>query len=145
MKYKYHKALLAEGFDKESEMYREIQKVFDNEAKKFAYDRGLREEMGITFNRLSMFIGEDADSNDCFSSDEDVEEMILHEIELDELRECLNRLHQDDKDLLLAYYGGAHGDVAKLARERGIRSKRLYKRIPRLIRKLRIMMQEKSK
>ena len=144
MKYKYHKALLAEGYNKESKMYREIQRVFDNEAKRFAYDRGLREKMGITFNRLSMFIGEDANSNDCFASDEDVEEKILLEIELDELRECLNRLPRDDKELLLTYFGGVHGDVAKLARKRGIRSKNLYKKIPRLVKTLRIMMQEKN-
>lgn len=140
MKMFYRKALLAEGFDEKSEKYKEIDKCFNTDLRAYQRDRQTRAELGITFNRLSTFIGEDADSNDCFASDEDVEEKILHEIELERLRDCLNKLPVEDRELLLRYYGGPHGELKKIATERGVPYKGLHKKVKRLLKKLRVMM-----
>lgn len=144
MKFAYHKALLLEGYDEKSEKYMAIKRFFDNESKKLAYDRKIREEKGIVFNSLTAFICEEANSFDCFASDENVEERILHEIELEEMLECLNRLPREDRELLLGYFSGEHGEVARIARERDVNSKQLYRRIPKLVARIRTMMEERG-
>lgn len=144
MKYMYHKALLLEGYDEKSEKYKAIRRFFDSESKRLAYDRRIREEKGIVFNSLTAFIGEDSNSFDCFASDENVEERILHAIEIEEMLECLNSFSEEDKSLLLGYFSGEYGEVARIARKRGVDSKQLYKRIPKLVSKIRTMMKERG-
>lgn len=144
MKFAYHKALLLEGYDEKSEKYKAIRRFFDSESKRLAYDRRIREEKGIVFNSLTAFVGEESNSFDCFASDEDVEERVIHEIEIEEMHECLNRLRKEDRELLLGYFSGEHGAVARIARTRGVDSKCLYRRIPKLIAVMRSMMKERG-
>ena len=144
MNYIYHKALLLEGYDETSEKYKAINRFFDRESKRMLYERKMREKSGIVFNSLTAFIGEESNSFDCFASDENVEERVLHEIEMEELQKCLNKLSREDRELLLGYFSGEHGAVAGIARIRGVDSKQLYKKIPKLISMMRTMMEERG-
>ena len=140
MKKFYRKAMEDAGYPEGSEKYKKIDQCFNTSLRAYQRDYAERRKLAITFKRLSTFIGDDSNSNECFASDEDVEEKILHEIELDQLRECLNRLSREDKELLLRYYGGERGELAKIARELGVSYEDIRYRIKKLIKRLRRMM-----
>lgn len=140
MKKFYRKALLREGFDENSEKYKEINRYFNRSSRQYQRDRKRREQLEVTFNSLSSFVNEDGELLDIFPSDENVEEKIMHEMELERLRDCLNRLPKEDRDLLYRVYGGDYGAIAEISREMGVSYNDLYYRIKKLLNRLRIMM-----
>lgn len=142
MKMFYHNALLAEGFDENSEMYKEIEKLFNRESKRFQRDRKEREECGITFNYFSEF-EKDGVPYDCFPSDENVEEKILHGIELEALRECVYELPKDDRDFLIKIFKDEI-PLRVLAADMGVNHQNLMYRRDKLLKLLREKMAKKK-
>lgn len=143
MKMFYRDALLAAGYDEKSEMFKEVNKIFDSEAKKHKRDRERDEELGITVNHLSAF--EDEDGNPCefFSTDENVEEKILHEIELEALRECVFELSADDRYFLMKLYKDEI-PLRQLAKTMGVNHQKLMYRRDKLLKLLRQKMSQKK-
>ena len=144
MKYSYHKALLEEGYDENSKMYKDVNKVFDCEAKKHARRLAAQEKCGIVFNLMSAFEGEDGSCFDCFASDEDVEETVLHEIEMQDFHECLLQLSYEDRVFLLRIFNGKRGTLAAMERELGISHNTLLYRKKKLMKILREKMKERN-
>lgn len=143
MKMFYRNALLKDGFDENSEKYRDMERFFDRQKKIMKRDRRRRKRAGITFVPMSQLVDLKGNPLD-FASDEAAEENILHEIELEDLRDCLNELPVEDKELLLRVYDGKYGEMAKIARELGVSYNDLNYRVKKLIKKLREMMREKG-
>ena len=143
MKMFYRNALLQEGFDESSEKYRQIERYTDLQKKRMKRDRERREREGITFVPMSQLVDPDGKEID-YPSEENVEEKILHEIELEDLRECLNELPHEDKELLMRVYSGERGEKTRISKELGISYDDLNYRVKKLIKKLREMMREKG-
>ncbi len=144
MKYSYHKALLAEGYDENSKMYKDVNKVFDREAKKHARRLAAQEKHGIVINHMSAFEGEDGSIFDCFAADEDVEESVIHAIEMQDFHECLLQLSSEDRVFLLRIFNGKRGTLAAMERELGISHNTLLYRKKKLMKILREKMKEKN-
>ena len=143
MKMFYRNAMETAGYGIESEKYREMERYFDLQKKRMKRDRERRESEGITFIPMSQLVDPDGKEID-YPSGENVEEKILHEIELEDLRECLNEIPKDDKELLMRVFAGERGEMAKVSRELGISYNDLNYKVKKLIKKLREMMREKG-
>lgn len=144
MKYKYHKALLDAGYDQGSKMYKNVRKIFDRDSKKKRYELQVRRKLGITLNSLSAFSGEDGSSFDFIATDEDIEESVLHRIEMDAFIECLNELPKKDREFLLELYSGQRGVLAEMERTLGISHNTLIYRRKKLQNILRQKMRDKN-
>lgn len=140
MKEIYRKQLKNEGYDKDSEMYKGIERVFNTSCKAMQRERAEIKECGVKLNRLSAFTNAEGEYLDVFPVDNDLEERILHAVELDALRICISQLPVDDQRLLYRVFSGDYGEMAVIAAEAGASYVSVYKRVRRLIRKLRIMM-----
>ena len=137
---KYHKALIRAGFTEESETYRKIKRELDRENKAYRRDKKRREKAGIIFNSTSAITDDDGNPYDFIASEDDVEERILHEIELQRMRICLAKLPKEDQDFLRRLYQGGYSELSRIAREWGIPRKTLEYRREKLLKKLRKMM-----
>ena len=143
MKMFYRNAMEAAGYGIESEKYREMERYFDLQKKRLKRDRAKRQNAGITFVPMSQLVDLEGNPID-IPSDEVAEEKILHEIELEDLRECLDKLPKEDKALLLRVFDGERGEKAQIARDLGVSYNDLNYRVKKLIKTLREMMREKG-
>lgn len=139
----YHKTMLAAGYGKDSEEYKKLNRVLNQETKKFRRKKKSQEKHGIVFNYMSSFTDEEDDNFECFASDEDVEEMVFHEIEMDAFRECLYEFTEKDRKLLMDIYRGDRS-LRQVARDEGVTHQALMQRRDRLFKKIRKMMSEKN-
>ena len=104
----------------------------------------MRRKLGITLNSLSAFSGEDGSSFDFIATDEDIEESVLHRIEMDAFIECLNELPKKDREFLLELYSGQRGVLAEMERTLGISHNTLIYRRKKLQNILRQKMRDKN-
>ena len=143
MKMFYRNAMEDAGYGMESEKYREMERYFDLQKKRMKRDRESRDVEGITFVPMSQLVDPDGKEID-YPSGENVEEKILHEIELEDLRECLSEIPKEDKELLMRVFAGERGEMARVSRELGVSYNDLNYKVKKLIKKLREMMREKG-
>ena len=143
MKMFYRNAMEAAGYGIESEKYHEMERYFDLQKKRMKRDRERRDVEGITFVPMSQLVDPDGKEID-YPSGENVEEKILHEIELEDLRECLSEIPKEDKELLMRVFAGERGEMARVSRELGVSYNDLNYKVKKLIKKLREMMREKG-
>ena len=101
-------------------------------------------ENNVKLCRLSRFMDEEGFYLDNIPSEEDIEERIIHEIELDALRECLSKLSAEDQELLFRVYGYGRGEISKIATERSVSYMSVYRRLRKLITVLRKMMEDRD-
>lgn len=143
MIYKYELACREAGLTEEQ--IANIRKVFKEQYDRMAYEKNVREKLGITFNNFSSFgLDEDEDETIDFADpDTDVEEEALHEIELGILRDCIKELPVDDREFLYAYYGGEYGVETALAKKYGVPRTTLQRRKERLLKRLKKSFFEK--
>ena len=140
----YQELLAKEGMDKDNEMYRNIDRVFNTSSKALQRQRQEMKENNVKLCRLSRFMDEEGFYLDNIPSEEDIEERIIHEIELDALRECLSKLSVEDQELLFRVYGYGRGEITKIATERNVSYMSVYRRIRKLITVLRKMMEDRD-
>lgn len=135
----YHKAMLAAGYSKDSEEYKKVERFFNRENMKLRRRKKTQENHEIIFNYMSSFNDDEEDQFDCFQSDEDVEEMVLHEIEMEAFRECLRKLPERDRKFLIDIYRGDRS-LRDIAKDKGVSHQALMKRRDRLFKRIREMM-----
>lgn len=146
MIYKYERACQEAGL--EESRIAEIRRFFDAEKKRLSRDKEARDKAGIVFNSLSSLVQpEGSSSSDEYEIADDranVEEQILHKLELDHLHECLAGLPEDDREFLFALFSGGYGNESRMAKEMGIPRTTLIRRKERLLKQLREKFFEKS-
>lgn len=140
MKMFYRKALMKAGFDKNSKMYKDIDRIFDWEKKKLKREREQRRREGITF--VPVFSMEDDDGNlmDLPSPENFIEE-IEHKADIELLRKSLKQIPEDDAQMLLRIYGSERGEMTKISKETGIPLSTLHKHIRFLLDLLKQIME----
>lgn len=139
----YHYALLNEGYTEDSEMYKEIERMTDAGKKQVKRGRAKREEMGIDLI-LTSTLGSREDEKEDIPSEEDLEEKIIHKIELEDLMKCFALLTPEEQDLLRKYSEGEYGIVKKLSSEMGIPYNDLYYRINKIKQKMKKLMADRG-
>ena len=146
MIYKYEMACKEAGLSEEQTA--EIRKFFDAEKKRMKRDKETREEAGITFSYIQSadqnYDGDsDMDELDFVDENYDLEEIILHKILLEQLREALKELSVDDREFLLAVYDG-FGAASRYAKQHGLSEMQVSRRKKDLIEQLRKKFFEKN-
>ena len=146
MIYKYEMACKEAGLSEEQTA--EIRRFFDAEKKRMKRDKAAREEAGITFSYIQSadqnYDGDsDMDELDFLDENYDLEEIILHKILLEQLREALKELSVDDREFLLAVYDG-FGAASRYAKQHGLSEMQVSRRKKDLIEQLRKKFFEKD-
>lgn len=146
MIYKYEMACKEAGLSEEQTA--EIRRFFDAEKKRMKRDKEAREEAGITFSYIQSadqnYDGDsDMDELDFLDVNYDLEEIILHKILLEKLREALKELSVDDREFLLAVYDG-FGAASRYAKQHGLSEMQVSRRKKDLIEQLRKKFFEKD-
>ena len=146
MIYKYEMACKEAGLSEEQTA--EIRRFFDAEKKRMKRDKEAREEAGITFSYIQSadqnYDGDsDMDELDFLDENYDLEEIILHKILLEQLREALKELSVDDRECLLAVYDG-FGAASRYAKQHGLSEMQVSRRKKDLIEQLRKKFFEKD-
>lgn len=146
MIYKYEMACKEAGLSEEQTA--EIRRFFDAEKKRMKRDKEAREEAGITFSYIQSadqnYDGDsDMDELDFLDENYDLEEIILHKILLEQLREALKELSVDDREFLLAVYDG-FGAASRYAKQHGLSEMQVSRRKKDLIEQLRKKFFEKD-
>jgi DNA-directed RNA polymerase specialized sigma24 family protein len=136
MIYKYEMACKEAGLSEEQTA--KIRRFFDAEKKKLRRDVEAREAEGIVFNSIATFSNDEEDSETFeLVSDVDLEETMIHQMDLEKLNKCLQELSADDREFLYALYGNGYGAESHLARVLGIPRQTLQRRKERLLQTLR--------
>jgi len=135
----YHGKLLAAGYSKDSEEYQKVNRLLDQEGKRFRRKKKSQEQHGIIFNYLSSFTDEEGDEFDCFISDDDVEERVFHELEMEAFHKVLMELPEKDRDFLLAIYEDG-SSLRQVGKDLGIAHTTLLYRRDKLFKLLRQKM-----
>lgn len=123
MIYKYEMACKEAGLSEEQTA--EIRRFFDAEKKRLKRDKEVREEEGITFSYIVTSEDEseeagDLDSREIADEGFNLEELIIHKLELEKLDKVLKELPEDDREFLLSLFSYGSGGVSKFARARGV-------------------------
>ncbi len=139
----YRYALLNAGYTEDSEMYQEIERMTDTGKKQVKRGREKREELEIDLI-LTSTLNSREDEKEDIPSDENLEEMIIHKIELEDLMKCFALLTPEEQDLLRKYSEGEYGIVKQLADEMGLSYNDIYYRINKIKKKMRKLMAERG-
>lgn len=122
MIYKYEMACKEAGLSEEQTAA--IRNFLDGQKKKVAHEKDVREEHGISFsfsgvssNRIDEIGNEE--EMDFVDENFDLEELIIHKLELDRLNECLDELPVDDREFILSVYA-ERGYARRYAKEHGM-------------------------
>ena len=112
MIYKYELACKEAGLSEEQTAA--IRRFLDNEKDKVAHEKALREKNGIAFSYSSISEDKsdeygDGDDMDFVDREFDLEELIIHKMELEKLDSCLAELSADDREFLLTVFSGRGG------------------------------------
>lgn len=135
MIYKYEIACKEAGLTEEK--ISEIRKFFDGEKKKLKRSIQYREEEGIVFNSLTVMAEEyDGDEDNSLDAGFDLEETVIHAMELQRLNMCLSELSVDDREFIYAVFSEERGTIARISRETGIPRSTLVDRKERILRTL---------
>ena len=139
MKMFYRKGLMKAGFDKNSKMYKDIDRIFDWEKKKLRRERAQRRREGITF--VPVFSMEDEDGNPMeIPSPENFVEELEHQADLELMRKCLDQLCDRDREMLIRVYSNERGELTKIAKEWGITYDHAYYHLHLLLDMMRELM-----
>lgn len=133
MIYKYEIACKEAGLTEEK--IAEIRKFFDGEKKKLKRSIQYREEEGIVFNSLTV-MAEEYDEDNSLDAGFDLEETVIHAMELQRLNMCLSELSVDDREFIYAVFSEERGTIARISRETGIPRSTLVDRKERILRTL---------
>lgn len=146
MIYKYELACKEAGLSEEQTAA--IRNFLDGQKKKVAREKDMREKLGITFSFSSVSadrsdeIG-DEEEIDFIDQDFDLEELIIHKLELDRLNECLEQLPAEDREFILSVYS-EHGYARRYAKEHGMSDMAVSRKKAALLRTLREKFFEKN-
>jgi DNA-directed RNA polymerase specialized sigma24 family protein len=142
MIYRYEKACQEAGM--EESRIAEIRRFFDGEQKKLNRDKEAREKAGIVFNSLNALVDSEGMSEyEIPDERSNPEEMVVQNLAMDRLRQCLDELPAEDREFLFALFEGKYGFETALAKKMGIPRTTLQRRKDRLVEALRQKFFEK--
>lgn len=137
MRIEYERACKQAGLPEEK--IREIRKMFDTDYKRVKREKQERKEAGVVYYSLEYLKNPEGDS--CYfdipDPNMDVEQIVMHGLELEQLREILNRISPKDKQFILDCYAAEWGEEKDIAEKYGITCALVAQRKRRILIKLR--------
>lgn len=140
MIYKYEIECRKAGLSEEQT--NEIRKMFDKDKKTLKRERKSiqteYQENGVRFFSMSETpVGDEDDYFDVEDPDTNVEEEVIHKLQLERLRELLSELSEEDRNLLLAYHSGYKGCKKEYLEAVNLTKRKANYRIKALLKQLR--------
>ena len=138
MVYKYELACREAGLTEEHTA--KIRRLFDAEKKRMARDKKAREREGIVVNSIHSFVDDESDDEIALPDERvNIEEEVMHRMELDLLRQTLEEFPEEDRTFLLFIFSGrqSEGRQKAYAAKTGISEMAVSRRKARLVKTLR--------
>lgn len=141
MIYMYEMACKEAGLPEEQ--IAEIRKMFDADYKRFSRRKKAKEKNNISWISMTDMSGSESEA-DYELTDEtiDVEDTVLHQMELEELQGYLEELTDDDREFLLAMFEDVENANQRMAEKLGLTIGQVRYRKDKLIKMLRARFEE---
>ncbi|MGN0274641.1 MAG: RNA polymerase sigma factor [Chordicoccus sp.] len=142
MIYKYEMACREAGLPEEQ--IAEIRRMFDAEYKRLGRRKKAKETNNISWISTADMSGADSETEyELADENTDVEGMVLHQLELEELQGYLDELTEDDRKFLLAMFEDVENANQRMAEKLGLTIGQVRYRKEKLLKMLRARFEEK--
>ena len=142
MIYKYEMACREAGLPEEQ--IAEIRRMFDAEYKRLGRRKKAKETNNISWISTADMSGADSETEyELADENTDVEGMVLHQMELEELQGYLDELTEDDRKFLLAMFEDVENANQRMAEKLGLTIGQVRYRKEKLLKMLRARFEEK--
>ena len=142
MIYKYEMACREAGLPEEQ--IAEIRRMFDAEYKRLGRRKKAKETNIISWISTADMSGADSETEyELADENTDVEGMVLHQLELEELQGYLDELTEDDRKFLLAMFEDVENANQRMAEKLGLTIGQVRYRKEKLLKMLRARFEEK--
>ena len=138
MIYEYELACKEAGLSEEK--IKEIRRMFDAEKKKLKRRKEAKERYGwgyISIDGMTFKTERDQGTLDIPDPNTNVEQEVMEQCEMEQLRELLNALATEDKRFLMDYYQCKHGEKMVVAEKYGMTIQQANYRKNKLLERLR--------
>ena len=138
MIYEYELACKEAGLSEEK--IKEIRRMFDAEKKKLKRRKEAKERYGwgyISIDGMTFKTERDQGTLDIPDPNTNVEQEVMEQCEMEQLRELLNALATEDKRFLMDYYQCKHGEKMAVAEKYGMTIQQANYRKNKLLERLR--------
>lgn len=141
MIYKYEMACREAGLPEEQ--IAEIRRMFDAEYKRLGRRKKAKEKNNISWISTTDMSGSESESDfELADENTDVEGMVLHQMELEELQGYLDELTEDDRKFLLAMFEDVENANQRMAEKLGLTIGQVRYRKEKLLKMLRARFEE---
>lgn len=141
MIYKYEMACREAGLPEEQ--IAEIRRMFDAEYKRLGRRKKAKEKNNISWISTTDMSGADSETEyELADENTDVEGMVLHQMELEELQGYLDELTEDDRKFLLAMFEDVVNANQRMAEKLGLTIGQVRYRKEKLLKMLRARFEE---
>jgi DNA-directed RNA polymerase specialized sigma subunit len=141
MIYKYEMACREAGLPEEQ--IAEIRRMFDAEYKRLGRRKKAKEKHNISWISTTDMSGADSETEyELADENTDVEGMVLHQMELEELQGYLDELTEDDRKFLLAMFEDVENANQRMAEKLGLTIGQVRYRKEKLLKMLRARFEE---
>jgi RNA polymerase sigma factor (sigma-70 family) len=150
---KYEKACKEACEDKSNPMDKKqaakVRNYIDGQKKKVRKKKKTREKRNIVFNSLEKMVEDGAFGDDTLgTASEDALEKLIHDMDLAKLDECLAKLSDDDRKIILTIYGcdDKKVNIKRAAEQLGMKRTTVSDAHKRILKKLKndFFMEEKK-
>ena len=142
MIYKYEMACREAGLPEEQ--IAEIRRMFDAEYKRLGRRKKAKETNNISWISTADMSGADSETEyELADENTDVEGMVLHQLELEELQGYLDELTEDDRKFLLAMFEDVENANQRMAEKLELTIGQVRYRKEKLLKMLRARFEEK--
>ena len=138
MIYEYELACKEAGLSEEK--IKEIRRMFDAEKKRLKRRKEAKERYGwgyISIDGMTFKTERDQGTLDIPDPNTNVEQEVMEQYEMEQLRELLNALATEDKRFLMDYYQCKHGEKMAVAEKYGMTKQQANYRKNKLLERLR--------
>jgi DNA-directed RNA polymerase specialized sigma subunit len=141
MIYKYEMACRDAGLPEKQ--IAEIRRMFDAEYKRLGRRKKAKEKNNISWISTTDMSGSESESDfELADENTDVEGMVLHQMELEELQGYLDELTEDDRKFLLAMFEDVENANQRMAEKLGLTIGQVRYRKEKLLKMLRARFEE---
>lgn len=141
MIYKYEMACREAGLPEEQ--IAEIRRMFDAEYKRLGRRKKAKEKNNISWISTTDMSGSDSETEyELADENTDVEGMVLHQMELEELQGYLDELTEDDRKFLLAMFEDVENANQRMAEKLGLTIGQVRYRKEKLLKMLHARFEE---
>lgn len=142
MLYKYEIACQQAGLSEEKTA--EIRRMFNAQYQKLYREKVTRNRLNCEVWHMEDLYGRDGEKGTCEIADPsvNVEEELIHQLDLEKLREVLAELDPEDGEFILEYFEGENKFLNRMAEKYGLTRNQVIGRKRRILKKLKSLFFE---